>query len=99
MSVGDPAGLLARKSSSKTLCTEAVCSRKVLSTHSFAAGKRGHLPRVVAKFTSPHFGCQRVPASSESAPKNAGTNLAILPFDSSHVTALVATSTTPTDTG
>jgi hypothetical protein len=41
-SVGDPAGLLARKYSSKTLCTEAVRSRKVLSSHSFAAGKRGH---------------------------------------------------------
>src|SRR5215468_131827 len=95
---GNPAGPLARKNSSKALCTEAVCSSKVLSSQSFAAGKRDHLPSVAAKFTSPHFGCRRGLASSGSAPKNAGTNLAILPLDSSDFAVLFATSTEPTDT-
>jgi len=48
-----------------------------------------------------HFAPLRMPlwpVSSDSAPKNAGTNLAIRTFDSSHLAVLLATSTARTET-
>ena len=92
-SVGDPGGLLMRRNSSKLLCTRAVCSRRFLSIHWSAAGKRCHPVRASAKFTSPHFGCRSGAVSADSAPKNAGTNCAILRLDSSDFAVLFATST------